>query len=91
MRTFEMKVVDTFHFANGSTVFIGSVEAPQAPIPECECEIVVGNEVKGTVRIDGEMIAEKKTSLHRSVSTSQSLNLAAYGIAKGDFTLRSKV
>ena len=90
MNFFQMKVKDTFRFQNGATVFVGAIESSEKMIPPCECEIVVGDEVKASLRIDGEMILEKKASLHRSISTSQPLDLAAHGLARSGFTIRSK-
>jgi len=90
MRSFTMKVRDTFHFKNGVTAFIGPLDTEVEFIPPCDCEIVVGDEVKASLRIDGEMILENQMESTRAIATSQPLDLASRGIGRGGFEIRPK-
>lgn len=60
MSLFIMTVVDTFHLENGRTIFVGQVEPEVKVIPPCDCEILVGDEIKALLRIDGEDIPKGK-------------------------------
>ena len=91
MSLFTMKVEDTFYLADGRTVFIGVLETEVAPIPSCDCEIVVGDDVKASLPIDGEEFLKDKKTRNRAISTSQRVDLASYGIGRGGFTVRSKL
>jgi hypothetical protein len=90
MGLFTMTVKDTFHFENGRTVFLGLIETEAKAIPPCDCEIVIGNEVKAALRIDGEEIPKGKKSPDRAISTSQPIDLASFGVGRGGFKIRSK-
>jgi hypothetical protein len=90
MGLFTMSVKDTFHFADGTTAFVGQVEPNVKFIRPCDCEILVDGEVKGSVRIDGEMIACRTTVPERAISTSERVDFAAIGISRSGFTIRSK-
>ena len=90
MSLFVMTVMDTFHLGDGRTVFVDSVETKAKLIPACDCEILDDDTVKLSLRIDGEEIVKGSKTPNRSVSTSQQLNLASYGIARSGFTIRSK-
>ncbi len=85
-----MKVVDTFHLEDGRTIFVGPIETEMKDIPPCECEILVGNEIKSSLRIDGEEIPKGKQVSDRAISTSQRIDLASCGVGRGEFTIRSK-
>lgn len=90
MSLFTMKVEDTFHLEDGRTVFVGTVETEAKAIPPCDCEILVGDEIKASLRIDGEEIPKGKKTQNRAVSTSQRVELASYGIGQRGFKIRSK-
>ena len=90
MSLFTMKVEDTFHLEDGRTVFVGAVETEAKAIPPCNCEIIVGNEIRASLRIDGEEIAKGNKTQNRAVSTSQRIELASCGIGQGGFEIRSK-
>jgi len=87
---FTMTVSDTFHLEDGRTVFVGPIEAEAKAIPPCDCEILVGDEIKASLRIDGEEIPKGKKTPDRSISTSQRIDLAGYGIGRSGFQIRSK-
>jgi hypothetical protein len=93
MTYFEMAVRDTSHLTGGLTAFVGPIQFDSAPtmILPCDCEIVLDGKVKALVRIDGVMIATRKKTLDRSISTSQPIDLRAIGVEKGGFIIRSKV
>lgn len=90
MSLFTMTVEDTFHLEDGRTVFVGPVETEAKAIPPCDCEIVVGSEIKTSLRIEGEEIPKGNKTPDRSVSTSERINLASYGIGRAGFKIRSK-
>jgi hypothetical protein len=90
MRLFTMVVRDTFQLDDGLTVFIGPLERNVKAIPPCDCEIIVKDEVKATIRIDGEMFLRPRSKSDRAISTSQRFDLASRGIGKAGFTIRSK-
>lgn len=90
MSLFTMRVSDTFNLEDGRTVFVGPVETEAKAIPPCECEIVVGNEVKASLRIDGEDIPKGNKTPDRAISTSERINLADYGMGRSGFVIRSK-
>jgi hypothetical protein len=90
IRPFEMEVKDTFHFADGTTVFVGPVRSESKFIRTCDCEIILDNEIKASVRIDGEMVATRKQTSYRSISTKQPIDLGAIGVKKEGFIIRSK-
>jgi hypothetical protein len=90
MSLFTMTVVDTFHLEDGRTVFVGPVETGAKAIPPCDCELLVDDEVMMSLRIDGEEIPKGRKTSDRSISTSQQLNLASYGIGRSGFKIRSK-
>jgi len=85
-----MTVKDTFHFEDGRTVFVGLLETDAKVIPPCDCEILVGNEVKASLRIDGEEIPKGNQGPDRAVSTSQRIDLGSFGVKRAGFTIRSK-
>jgi hypothetical protein len=91
MSLFTMTVADTFHLEDGRTVFVGPVETDAKVIPPCDCEILVGDEIKASLRIDGEEIPKGKKTPNRSVSTSQRFDFASFGIARSGFKIRSKL
>ncbi len=90
MSLFTMTVTDTFFFEDGTTAFVGCLETSTKTIPPCACEIMVGNEVKASVWIDGEMILEQKQSLSRAISTRQQIDLGACGVGRAGFIIQSK-
>jgi hypothetical protein len=90
MSLFVMTVVDTFHLEDGRTVFVGPIETEAKIVPPCDSEILVGNEIKASLRIDGEEIPKGKNTSNRSISTSQRINLASYGIGRGGFTMKGE-
>jgi hypothetical protein len=85
---FEMQVKDTFRLGDHMTAFIGPVESELKFIRACDCEIIVDNEVKGAIRIDGEMILTRRqpvvgeTALYRSISSSEPIDLDGIGVGK---------
>lgn len=86
-----MTVENTFHLEDGRTVFVGPIETQSNGIPPCECEIVVGGEIRASLRIDGEEIPKGNRTPNRSVSTSERIDLAKYGIGRRGYKIRSKV
>jgi hypothetical protein len=90
MKPFEMAVTDTFRLGDGTTVFVGTIHSGLDLIRPCDCEIIFDSEIKGTIRIDGKMILERKQTPCRSISTRQPIDLSAIGLESGGFTIRSK-
>jgi translation elongation factor EF-Tu-like GTPase len=92
MQIFRMSVEDIFQLADGKTAFTGKIDRPElALIGPCDCEIVLNNKVKASIRIDGEMILEKtEKNACRAISTSQPIDPARIGVGRGGFTIRSK-
>jgi hypothetical protein len=90
MKSFEMVVKDTFRLENGATAFMGTIEPESNVIGPCDCELIVDNEVKTSIRIDGEMIVERKKAPYRAISTRQPIDLAVIGLQRDGFTIRSK-
>jgi len=95
MAMFQMEVEDTFFFKDGTTVFAGPIvfNGPEKLIRECDCEIVQNNKVKASLRIEGEMQPKRRPgviSSARALSTRESVDLAALGLGRGGFLLRSK-
>jgi hypothetical protein len=91
MNQFVMTVSDVFHFEDGRTIFVGPVESQEGNIRPCECEVIVNGEIKGTLKIDGEEIPKGKKTADRAISTSQRIDLATYGVGRGQFLIRSKI
>ena len=90
MRLFTMRVEDTFHLEDGRTAFVGVIKTEAKAIPSCDCEILIGDEVKATLRIDGEEISKGKKVTSRVITTSERIDLSRYGIVRGGFKIRSK-
>jgi hypothetical protein len=89
-KPFVMEVKDTFHFADGTTVFVGPIRSESKFIRPCDCEIVLDSEIKASIHIDGEMVATRKKTPYRSISTKQPIDLDAIGVEKKEFIVRSK-
>jgi hypothetical protein len=53
---FEMQVKDTLRLGEHMTAFVGPIESELKFIRACDCDIVVDGQVKGSIRIDGEMV-----------------------------------
>lgn len=89
-----MEVRDTFVFANGTTVFMGPMETQAKFVGPCECELVNNGEVQVSFGIDGEMFpcpsAPEERPPYRAISTRESIDLAAIGVDRGGFSIRSK-
>jgi hypothetical protein len=90
MSLFTMTVEDTFRLEDGRIVFVGSIDTDAKIIPACDCEILVGDEIKASLRIDGEEIPKKKGTPNRAISTSQRTDLTSYGIGQKGFKIRSR-
>jgi len=43
---FEMKVEDVFRFANGTTLFLGTITSEAKFIGACDCEIIVDGKAR---------------------------------------------
>jgi hypothetical protein len=56
----------------------------------CDYEGILGNEVKASIWIDGEMMAKSNKTPHRTISTTRSIDLTALGPERGGFIIRSK-
>ena len=91
MNHFTMTVTDTFHLEDGRTIFLGPIETEMKVVPPCDCEILVGNEIKVSLRIDGEEIPKGKHVSDRAISTNQQIDLASSGAGRGGFTIWSKI
>ena len=91
MKPFEMVVEDTFHFENGSTAFAGMIESESDFTGPCDCEVILGNEVKASIWIDGEMMVKRNKTPHRAIPSTRSIGLTALGLQRGGFIIRSKV
>jgi hypothetical protein len=85
-----MVIEDTFHFENGLTAFAGMIETESDFTGPCDCEVILGNEVKGSTWIDGEMTVKRNKTPHRAISTTRSIDLPALGLERGGFIIRSK-
>lgn len=95
MSTFEMAAEDTFFFQDGRVVFAGHIQfsGPEKVIRECDCEIILDNQVKADLRIEGEMRPlgwPGEVSSTRALSTTDPIDLVALGLERGCFTLRCK-
>ena len=69
---YELIVIDKFHFRDGDgrTVFLGLVKGRIKLIPAGYCDLLVREQKKATIWIDGEEIVEKKQNTpYRAVST----------------------
>lgn len=86
-----MTVKDTFHLEDGRTAFVGLLETKANNIPACECEILIGNEVRACIWIDGEDFVKGNQTENRAISTKQRIDLASHGIGRSGFKIRSKV
>ena len=86
MSLFSMIVRDTFHFDDGTPAFVASLETRAKTIPPRDCQIIVNNEVKASLRIDGEMILKGKQVPERTITTCQQINVASCGLERGGFT-----
>lgn len=85
-----MEVRDTFVFANGTTVFTGPMETQAKFVGPCECELVKNGDVQVSFGIDGEMFPCPSKPPYRAISTREPINLAAIGVDRGGFSIRSK-
>lgn len=66
---------------------------PERVIRECSCEIVQNNQVKASLRIEGEMRPKRRpgvVSSTRALAARESEDLAALGLGRGGFQLRPK-
>jgi hypothetical protein len=91
---FSMEVQDTF-FLSWGTTFVGTVKSDNNYfIPPSDCEIVHSGEVKASFKIHCEnrfIPSDNSEPIpHRSISTSEPIGLAALGLGKGGFIVRSK-
>lgn len=68
MNLFVMTVKDTFHLEDRRTAFAGSLETEAKDIPSCECGILLGDEVKASIWIDGEDFLKGKRTPDRAIS-----------------------
>jgi translation elongation factor EF-Tu-like GTPase len=87
VKPFEMAVEDTFHFENDSTAFAGMIETESDFTGPCDCEVILGNEVKTSICIDGEMMVKRNKTPDRAISTTRSIDLTALGLERGGFII----
>jgi hypothetical protein len=70
--SYELIVIDRFHFCDGRTVFLGLVDGRTEPIPAGFCDLQIRGQKKATIRIDGEEVVEtKQAGPYRAVSTTE--------------------
>ena len=92
---FSMEVQDTFFLSGRILAFVGTVDSDSNfLIPPCDCEIVHSGEIKASFRIHPETRISRgdksQPILLRSISTSEPINLAALGLGRSGFIIRSK-
>jgi hypothetical protein len=90
VKPFEMAVKDTFKLEDGTTAFVGVIESESDFIGPCDCEFILDSQVKASIRIEGEMMVKRKKTSYRAISTKQSIDLAAIGLQREGFIIRSK-
>lgn len=72
--SYELIVIDKFHFHDGRTVFLGLVHGRTKPIPAGFCDLQVSGQKKATIWIVGDEIVEKKQNIpYRAVSTTDQI------------------
>lgn len=71
---FEMLVEDVFNFDDGRTVFVGFISGQSMLIRKCDCDLVADGALLRQVHIEGEMIACRKMSRLRSLSTTETID-----------------
>ena len=76
IKKFEMQVKDIFRFQDGRMVFVGSIEGEETIVHECTCDLLVDGQVEQTIQMEGEMLACRKQSSLRSLSTKESVNVS---------------
>ena len=74
----EIKVFDIFHLQTGETVFAGLITGSEKLFKNCKMQLLIDNQKYQTVKIEGEMLMDKKKSFnHRAVSTTDSIDLTS--------------
>jgi hypothetical protein len=87
---FEMRVVEVFRFADGRTVFVGTVDPDVPIIAASECDLFVDGTQKATCVIEGEMIPDRRQETgFRSVSTKSNVELDRDLLKHSDCRLRT--
>jgi hypothetical protein len=81
-----MHVSDTFLLAHGTTVFLGPVEPDTYPIPACECEIVVDDEVKARFHALGSLFERRDAP--RVIHTVHVFDWQTLGLGRSGFDIR---
>ena len=86
---FEMRIVDMFRFADGRTVFVGSVTDGPPFIRPCRCSLVVDGTQRAVIGLEGEMVPDRRhPEGYRSVSTRDETNLSEAEVKAGNCRLR---
>ena len=73
---FIFHIENVFHFENGQTVFVGIVEEGPNLINSREVVLMMGDNVKQTIKLEGEMLPNPSNKDgFRSVSSRDKVNL----------------
>jgi hypothetical protein len=88
-----MRLEDVFHFQDGRTVFLGSIDGTDRRIPQCLVEIWVdGKQRSAPFMIEGEMLAGGRggpgSNMSRAVSTGELKCLDREVLSRGVWELR---
>lgn len=89
----EMSVQQIFHFSDGRTVFLGTMEGDRPAIRSCRAELWVANALQDSFYLEGEMINEVRRILPptirlRSVSTAAVVTVDPAVVEGGECRLR---
>ena len=72
---FEFELVEIFRFGDGRTVLVGRLDGDEY-IGPCDVELFVDGAVRHALRLEGEMLTDRKNSDgYRSISTRSSIDL----------------
>lgn len=89
--TFWMAIDDVFRLQGGRTVFVGAVRSSHRHVPAMTCELLLDGRVIQSLRLEGEMLPEKRhPEPRRSVSTLDSVHVDRQLLTPGRFELRCK-
>jgi len=71
--SYELIVIEKFHFSDGRIVFVGRVNGSIKVIPPGYCDVQVRGQKKVTIWVHGEEFPETKQIDYRAVSTSEQM------------------
>jgi hypothetical protein len=89
LMAFEMQIVEAFHFQDGRTVLVGPVGGNETLIRAGRCELLMEDERRAIVSIEGEMLPSGPSTRrdHRAVSTQEHLELDSEELRRGRYRL----